>query len=359
MALGTSSTLTQEFVDLLSAEMLLAPDPQFVFATLAEAARAGSLDVPGIVGRQGGAAAEKAMSEAMGTIDRMSKFGAGFAKVVMDPTQPGKVILIDRPVYTGGNFDEASRTLAETATPSATPIAPTLQQVSLTVKRYAGPHDGANVAPIGISDFLKRRSKHDLINYIGTLLRRDRNAFADSVIIEKLLTSTNQTIGNGGAGGGTTGGMTTAGNKLKESDLATIKRKLLERNVPTFPDGTYGLVIGPRHEEDLRADSAFREIVRYASTQGPMWSGYLGQYGGFTVCISNNIPTAAVGAAGAVTGYQAFAFGPQAMGWGVGMQAEARRNNADQYGLQDLFIWVADEAWGLLNAAFVEKIVTS
>lgn len=358
MAIATSATLTQEFVDLLSSELLLAPDPQFVFAGMADAARAGALDIPGIEGRSGERAnIEQSMFSGMGSIDRMSVPGSGFAKVVLDPAQPGKVILIDRPVYTGGLFTEASRTLTEATRITATPIAPTMQQVSLTVKEYSGPHDGTNVAPIAITDFLKRRARHDLVTYVGQLLRRDRNAFVDRVLIDLLLTTTNQTVGDASATA--VGSMTAGGQPMKEAGLAVVKRKLLERNIPTFANGRYILVLGPRHEENLRADANFREAVRYQVSQGPMISGYLTNYGGFDVCVSNNIPTVGVGAGGAVTGYQAVAFGPQAVGHGVGMMAEARRSKDDDYGREDRCVWLAHEAWGLLNAAFVEKIVTS
>jgi hypothetical protein len=153
--------------------------------------------------------------------------------------------------------------------------------------------------------------------------------------------------------------MTAGGNKLKESDLALVKRKLLERNIPTFANGRYMLVIGPRHEEDLRSDAAFREITRYQVNAGPMLSGYLMSYGGFDVCVSNGLPNAAVGGGGAVTGYQALAFGPESLGWGIGMDAQARRSKDDDYGREDRMVWIAHEAWKLLNEDFVEKIVTS
>ena len=53
MAIGTSSTLTQEFVDILSSEMLMAPDGQFVFANLAMASRARAMGLPDVRGESG------------------------------------------------------------------------------------------------------------------------------------------------------------------------------------------------------------------------------------------------------------------------------------------------------------------
>jgi hypothetical protein len=63
--------------------------------------------------------------------------------------------------------------------------------------------------------------------------------------------------------------------------------------------------------------------------------------------------------AGAVTGYQGLAFGPEAVGWAIGDDCQARRSKADDFGRQDLMIWRAIEGWALLNSAIVEKLITS
>ena len=60
-------------------------------------------------------------------------------------------------------------------------------QVTVTIREYAGPSDGTAVAPVGITDFLKRRATHNLVEYVGTLLRRDRNKFVDHVVADLLL----------------------------------------------------------------------------------------------------------------------------------------------------------------------------
>src|SRR5690606_35798177 len=109
-------------------------------------------------------------------------------------------------------------------------------QVSVTIKEYAGPHDDTNVAPIGITDFLKRRATHDLVEYVGLLLRRDRNKWFDSVVIEFLLTTTNLTTP-----GGTAEGSLVVDQLLTEDELSVVLRNLQERNIPTFSNGLYML----------------------------------------------------------------------------------------------------------------------
>lgn len=358
MSIATSGTLTQEFTDQLSMELLRAPDSQWVFATLADAARAGALGIPEIMGRMGASGAANAMNNAMGSIDRMTEAGRGFCKVVMEPSQPGKNVLIDRPVYLAGDFGEAARRLTEgTPIDTANLNAPTMQQVSVTLREYAGPMkaDGSAVAPLAISEFLKNRARHDIVEYMGMHLRRDRNLFVDSTIRDLLLSTSNVTT----PGDTATGSMTAGGSPMTEATLAEVKLRLLSRKIAPFPNGNYMLVLDPQHDKDLHADSAFREITRYQVDKGPLLSGYQTSYGGFDICISTNLPTVAVGSAGSVTGYQAVAFGPEAIGWAIGDDCTARRSKADDFGRQDLVIWRAIEGWALLNEDFVEKIVTS
>lgn len=359
MTLGTSTTLTQEFVDQLSQELLLEPDSQYIFAMLANAARAGALGIADIMGEAGAAAnMADAMGAGLGTLklldQRWMAVARDFAIVASEPTTPGKVILVDQPRYLGGNYGEADRALTEGTRISATPQAPTMGQVSLTIKEYAGPHDGTAVAPIGITDFLKRRSRHDLVQYLGLLLRRDRNKFVDTVLVNLLLGTTNATTPSG-----TAEGALTAGALFTETMLAEMLRKLQERNIPTFANGLYMCTISPKHFQDLRQDATFREQVRYLVQENPLITGHVANYGGFMIVTSSNIPTKAVGAGGAVTGYQGVAFGPQSVGWAIGMDAEARRSKDDDYGREDRVVWIAHEAWQLMDANFAQRFVTT
>lgn len=359
MTIGTSGTLTQEFVDQLSQQLLLEPDAQYVFAMLAGAARAGALGIPDILGEAGAAAnMQEAMGAGLGTLklldQRWMTVARDFAMVVSEPTVPGMVILIDQPRYLGGTFTEASRNLTEGTRITANPQAPTMGQVQVTIKPYGGPHDGADVAPIGISDFLKRRSRHDLVSYVGTLLRRDRNKFVDTLILALMLAGTHVTTP-----GGSAEAALTAGALLTEDELAAMLRALQERNIPMFANGMYMLAITPKHFQDLRADTKFRESVRYLQNESPLITGHVANHGGFMIVISNNIPTKAVGAGGAVTGYQGVAFGPNSIGWGIGMDVEARRSKDDDYGREDRVVWLAHEGWSLLDDNFVQRLTTT
>lgn len=362
MGLGTSTTLTQEFVDLLSAQMILEPDPQYCFAELARAARARAMQIPDILGESGMAANEvSAMGGGVGTLEladaRWMRICGDFCMVISEPKTPGDTILIDQPRYLDGSFAEADRVLTEGTPVSTTAQPPTMGQVTVTIKAYGGPYDNTQtaVAPIGISDFLKRRAKHDLVEYVGLLLRRDRNRFVDTVIVNLLLTATNETTP-----GDVADASLTAGSGLTEDMLSEMLQKLQERNIPTFANGQYLCMVSPKHIRDLRSDTAFRESVRYMASGGesPLISGHVANHGNFMIVVSNNIPTSLVGG-GSVTGYQGVAFGPNAIGHAIGMDAEARRSKDDDFARQDKVMWVAHEGWHLLDDSFVQRFTTT
>lgn len=312
MALTTSATLTQEFVDILSAELLLEPDTQYVFGQYCK------------------------------TITEIG-------------TQPGKTILIDRYPFLGGTMSEAARALTEgTAIVTSAPIAVTANQVSVTVKEYAGPHDtGANkVYPLGVSEFLKKRAKHDVANVVGTLLRRDKDAVIDAICRDIYLAVSNVTTADG-----TAEGAILASKAMSTNTLAEIKYKLDARNAPRFANGNYVLILNPKDEKDLLLDAGYREAARYNSDR--LFRGQIADYMGFSVVRSNNMPTKGVGGGGAVTGYQSVAFGPDACGMGVGMAPEVRQSTDNDFGRQDLVIWLMHAGFGLLDARFVQRTIST
>lgn len=311
MPLTTSTNLTQEFVDILTAEMLIEPDVQFVFSQYCK------------------------------TITEVG-------------TQPGKTILIDRYPFLGGTMSEAARALTEgTAIVNTTPLAVTANQVSVTVKEYAGPHNGSSaVVPLGVSEFLKKRAKHDVVGIVGSLLRRDKDAVMDAICRDLYLAVTNVTTAEG-----TAEGSILAGKPMTTSTLAEIKYQLDARNAPRFANGNYVLILSPKDEKDLLLDAGYREAARYSTDR--LFRGEIAQYMGFSVVRSNNLPTKGVGAASAVTGYQSVAFGPDACGQGIGMAPEVRQSTDNDYGRQDLVIWLMHAGFKLLDARFVQRVITT
>lgn len=312
MALTTSGTLTQEFVDILSAELLLEPDVQFIFSQFCK---------------------------------QITEIG----------TQPGKTILIDRYPFLSGTFSESARALTDgTSVNVSAPLGVSANQVSVTVKEYAGPYDNSNtrVAPLGVTEFLKKRAKHDVAAIVGNLLRRDKDASIDAICRDLLLSTSNVTTADG-----TAVGSLTAGKTMSTATLAEVKYQLESRNAPKFANGNYILAISPKDESSLLQDAGYREAVRYNTDR--LFRGQVADYLGFTVVRSNNIPTDGVGAGDAVTGYQSLAFGPDACGMGIGMMPEVRQSTDNDFGRKDLVIWLMHAGFALLDERFVERVITT
>src|SRR6476619_2089102 len=121
MPLITQPTLTEEFVDMLAMELLPRPDDEYVFFT-------------------------------QGPYQNESQAAA----------MPGEVILFNRPVLPTGDYDEASRRLTEGTPIDTDSQGITMDQESLTVREYGGPHDGDKVKPFGITEWMRKRERHDL-----------------------------------------------------------------------------------------------------------------------------------------------------------------------------------------------------
>lgn len=313
MALATSATLTQEFVDMLSAELLPREDDRYPFYE-----------------------------------------NGPIMKQDDEATQPGKVILFDRPVLPTGTFTEASRRLTEGTAIGTDSLAVTMDQVSLTVREYAGPHDGSAIKPFGITEFLKKRAKHDLVGLIGSHMRRDRIKFLDQTIMDLLLAATTVVTPNG-----VTEAAIAAGQVATASWLRALNKTMKDALIPTFPNGNWRLIINTRDEQNLLADTEYREANRYLGLQNPVFKGHIGTFAGFDIMSSTRFPTKAVGAASAVTGYQGVAFGPYGVGHGVGMEPQIRAANDTDFGRQERVLWVAHECFGTLMANMLVRTITT
>lgn len=259
-----------------------------------------------------------------------------------------------KPDYLGGLFTEASRRLSEDTDVSASSQSITETNVVLTTREYAGPHDGTGVVPLGIREFIKRRSTHDLIQWASTLLTRDRNRFLDRVFLDLLLSSTNVVTPDGSAEGAL------VADKVATVDwIRSVLKAMRDAKVPTYPDGYYRAVITTRDEMNLKKDPEFREHVRYLGQSNPVFPGHVGTIEGFHFAVSTHPPTKGVGAGGAVTGYQSMFFGPLGLGWGTALAPEVREDEVKDFGRKDRLIWIAEEAFGTLYPELLFRGITT
>ena len=187
MPVASRVSLPENFYDVTSPELLLQPEPGYIFARLALLALGKDLPVPdalGLAGREvGGAGAPYASPESQRfNMNAGDLLGDAFGGKFEFDGVPGQTIRVNRPKYQDTTYTAASRTVAANSAISTVPISPGSEQVDLTIFRYAGPYDQANirVAPYGIDAMDARMGVHKLSKIVGGNLRRDWHKFLDA-----------------------------------------------------------------------------------------------------------------------------------------------------------------------------------
>lgn len=309
----TSATIPQEIQDVIAAKLLIRPDDQYIFA-------------------------------AFGPIQDESA----------ELNQQGVAsVNFNRPILQGGTMTELSRRLVEDTDIGAGSIGLTEDSVTLTTREYGGPHDGANVLPFGLREFIASLAKHDLAGRIGDMLKRDVDRFQDRVYMDLLLTGTVITP-NGAAEGAIA-----AGQLFTVAFLRRIAKTLKEAKVPTYSDGQWRIILSVKDEFDLRGDAEYQQIARSMVMSNPQFKGHVMNLEGFQIGTSTHLYTKMVGAASAVIGYQSVVFGPYGIGHGVGMAANPRIRAENDFGRKMHAMWKSHEAFGLLYSDLCYRTITT
>jgi N4-gp56 family major capsid protein len=272
----------------------------------------------------------------------------------------GDTIHLNRYPYLG----DAGLTLAARAVGEGSvigisdPVSVSPEQVALVLTDYYGPYStGAGaVAPYGITEAVANRAAVKLAdtrdytsftNSIGgAWLKQDHDRWHDRVLCALLLQTTQ--IRNPA---GKADGSTLITDKVTTADITAMLRTLRDGNVPPFADGNYVAVITPQVESNLLDDSDFKTAATRAGGDR-IWAGEIGQYMGIRFIRSTNIPTATVNS---LTASQFVVFGSEAVGYAQGMPPEIRANSNDDYQRFLYLIWKATRAYAVLNTAFAVK----
>lgn len=309
----TTATLTQELMDLISSELLIQVDDEYLFYK-------------------------------NGPIMRADE----------DARVPGtNIVNFNRPTLPGGTYTETSRRLTDGTAVNTTGLAIAMTQVGLTTREYGGPHDGTNVTPFSVTEFLKNRARHNIVGIVGEFLRRDRNRFLDVAVRDLMAASTSVAVPTA------TEGTITAGQLMTVAFLRILNKVMKDAKIPTFPNGHWRLILNTRDEQNLKADPEYREAYRYWLAANPSLTGKAMMFEGFEIMVSTNIPTKGVGSGGAVTGYQSFAFGPYGIGHAVTMEPEVRRADDTDFGRLERVIWKSEEAVGTLYSDLLFRTITT
>lgn len=379
MSLVSRATLPAEFYDRTSALMLVQPEPQYLYAQIVfmgdlqaelrlNPDAASLLPGRGIESPQGAAvrpfsenqlqlvAADKIRGEAITVSSELAKGNVGHT------------IRMNRPVFSGGGYTAAQRLISTGQTISTTPIGVTMEQVAITIQRFAGPYDATNsrVAPYAIDRFDAQRSVHDLVATVGVQLQRDRMKWLDAVYAS-IFDSGSVVIYPGDPAGvlnssGTTGdaaAFPSASNGYRPFDAETIFRaenQLSNLYIPRFGNGNYMLIVTPQQARQLRNDPAFQRMAVFETDMNPLKQSFVGLIGQVEVyqCSTNTVDTSTVAG---VSINHAVMFGPGGVGRVKdGDGCRVANSTDDNYGETPKIVWIAYEGQSVLDNRFTVGI---
>ena len=368
MPLIARASIGAEFEDRTSKMLLIQPEPQYLYAQLwkmalhANLAReSGSLGWRAPEIGTGGASYTELEKDQLIFEDPI--YTGTFINVTELGQRLGQTIRINRPLYANTTYNQSSREIANGSLISTTPINIGSEQVSITIKRFAGPYDqtNGNVAPFGVDRFDASKAIHSTAEMVGVQLQRDFDRTVDSWVGEYLALGATNIYANGYTsttqfyGGAASGGLNAAGYgeaPFSISMLNQIERSMQTQSLPTMPNGRRAIVVGPLAIQELKDDPVFlRQSEFHPPINFLLAQQYYRTLGGLDIFQSTTLPTTTNGNSGQ-TVYQVQAFAPGVLGSGIGEMPRVAKSSADNYGEWALVIWLFQAGFSLLDARF-------
>jgi len=365
MPLINRATLPQEFFDFTSAMLLTQPEPKYLHAKLIKAALGASFQGPSMLGflpgRSFGDRGAPYVSDSDAEAARLSLsddlYDASIQVIAELGSAPGQTVRMNRPSYANTTYTEASREVPSGSTVSVTPITVTSEQVPITLKRFAGPFDQANVrvAPYGIDRFDSSVMLHKPAQIVALNLKRDFDRTLDAWGVQLFDNAATTVRPNGMVNDNTS---VIAGSfPFSFRLIQSTETQLDTLNIPTFANGKRVLVLHPRQCEQLAQDAQFNRLSVFESDFNPLWKGaYWRSCGNFDIFKSTTLTQ--VTNANAVQIHYAQAFGPGGVGCGVGEMPRTAYNTQDNYGETALVIWLWYAGFATLDHRFIARITT-
>jgi hypothetical protein len=349
--------MPQEFFDRTSAQLLLKPEPQYLYAQMLMNALSAELPIPDAMGHPGrelsGVGTD--YSNAGGNF-RLQADGISelvFAATVDFKGEPGSTIRFNRPTFANSTYTQASRAVAKGQTISTEPINIGSEQNAMTIGRFAGPYDQANgrIAPYALDSLDTQMGVHKASKIVGTHLSRDWHKFNDSVMTAIADTGTDLFP----SGYSATTDFNSAGcAPMSYAYLSHIEAVMDTDNLPTFGDGFRMIVIPPAGDEALKLDRQYARLSEFHKEKNALFPGtYLRSVGKLHVFKSTTL-TATAGS-GSIPLYRCHAISPGSFGVGMGSPPKTAYSNDDNYGIAAKIIWIANMAYTMFDNTFVRK----
>lgn len=357
-------SFSQNFFIATATQLLTAPEPQFIYATLMKAAMRKDLMLQNglMTGHWNnlevaGNTSEYANLPEKGRLLLSSDLPDIFGAKIDFDGMPGSTVRINRPVFENTTYTQASREINPSNTISVVPINVGREQNDLTLKLFSGPYDSENSrpAPIALDALSLKTGVHSLEAELKMQLKRDYDATLHGFTVEML----------DGAPAIYPNGMTSVNDVAYDGQfpfdldlMMRVEEAMDIANLPTFGDGTRILVIHPTHKKQLRQDPSFR----YESHDHPIFNqlfpgSYLGRIKKFQVFECNRLTTSLN--TNTKTVIRAHAIAPGALGVGMGGTPRIAKASDTNYDLQAKLMWQLFGAFKLMDSRFAYVIPTS
>lgn len=365
------ASIPSEFFDITSPLLLTAPIPQFTHAKLIISALNAGLNDSGdnialpIPGRDvpGGVHDEYVTLKEL-ELQLANPLPKQAIQVMNDfrpeAKTPGHTVRYNRPKFTNTTHTAASRETPAGAVIGTSAVPIQGEQVPLTVKRYVGPYNSTTSAPgpFAIDVFDASRSLHSFTRIVEQHFKYDYHKCLDSWAIA--LFDEAPTANIIWAADATADNDLTAENS-HPFDWRLLKRaarKMDDNNVPRFDDGKRICILSPLQEEQLSTDPEYQRQTRHRDDMNPLFKdSYIAGVMDWHLFKSNTLTRTANSSS--VDVHYAQAFGPQAVGWGLGGLPEIVPNTNDNYKQTVLAVWIAFMAFGVLNENFLYSLRSS
>lgn len=367
----TRASIPSEFYDITSPMLLTAPIPQFlhakfivaaVNAALNDTGEAIALPIPGRDVPQGAYDQYKTLEQL--ELELSNPLPRQVIQVVNDfrpdAKTPGHTVRYNRPRFTNTTHTAASREVPAGTVIGTAAVSIQGDQVPLTVKRYAGPYNTTSGAPgpFAIDVFDASRSLHSFVKIVDQQFKYDYHKSLDTWAVSMYDQAPTANIVYGGGA--------TADNDLSAENSHPMDWRLLKRtarlmddaNVPRMADGKRCVVISPLQEEQLTTDPEYQRLAKTRDDMNPLFKDtYVAGVMDWHIFKSNTLSR--VSNSSSIPVHYAQAFGPEAVGWGLGDMPKIMPNSNDNYGQTVLAIWLAFMAFGVLNENFLYSLRTS
>lgn len=356
-------TLPQEFYDKTDDQLLVQPEPQYLYAVMFLGSLAASLAVPseiGLPGRSVGGVGANYGEPA--ERDRLMLSNPLMTDIIASKVDfkaaPGNSIRINRPAYINTTYTELSRRIPGGSSISTVPTNVSSEQTNLTLYRYGGPYDQANtrVAPLAIERFDAQMGVHKLSQIVGNTLVRDFHRFVDAVNISLLDKAASVVYPEGmeqdndATAAGTfpfTYEMLLRAERIADGTATTP-------NLPTFADGHRVLVATPTQVAQLALDPLYVRNSYMHPEYNSLFPQYVKSVSKTHIFKSTTLNVVNNGSSVGV--HYGHYIAPGALLAGMGERPRCAASTDDNYGETAKVVWLSDIAFGLADNRFVLSV---